>query len=107
MPRHAAFAFARALDLLIAGAILVATAPVLALTALALWFEGPGPILVGGGRLRFRTMWMDENGRAVGRGELGQWLWVTRVEELPQFISLLKGDVSLFGAGAPALSLEA
>ncbi len=107
MTRHAAFAFARTLDVLAAAAVLLATAPILAFVSLALWFESPTPVLVGRGRLRFRTVRVDETGRAVGRTEFGAWLWVTRLDELPQFISLLKGDLSLFGAGAPALSLEA
>lgn len=102
MPRHAANAFARALDLMTAATVLLATAPVMAVIAVTLWFDGGGPVLIGADRLRFRTERTDAERDAFGR-----FLWLTRLDELPQFVSLLKGDVSLFGADAPALSLGA
>lgn len=107
MPKQSAAALARSLDLLVALAVLTATAPVWLGIALALWLEGPGPLLVGGGRLRFRTVRLDATGRVIGRGELGHYLYIARLDELPQFLSLLKGDLTLFGADAPALSLGA
>jgi lipopolysaccharide/colanic/teichoic acid biosynthesis glycosyltransferase len=107
MPKQSAAALARTLDLLAALGVLTATAPLFAGITLALWMESPGPILVGVGRLRFRTVRMSRDGRVNGRSELGRQLYLARLDELPQFISLLKGDVTLFGNTAPALSLGA
>ena len=105
--QSSAAALTRTLDVLVAVSVLAAAAPLIGLIALALWMEGPGPVLVGVDRLRFRTVRMSRDGRVNGRSDLGRWLYMARLDDLPQFISLLKGDVSLFSAGAPALSLGA
>src|SRR5437868_1124740 len=66
----------RGLDILIAGAVLIAVAPLLALIALAIRLDSPGPVLFRQERagkdgrtfvmLKFRTMVADRRRRAVG-----------------------------------------
>ena len=91
----------RALDLLIAGSAGALFAPVLAAVSIAVWLEDGGPALfsqprVGRGRepftiLKFRTL-RDSNVTRVG-----QWLRHTGIDELPQFINVCRGQMSVVG----------
>lgn len=105
----------RLLDVLAAAALIVIFAPVLALTALAIRIEGPGPILyrqkrVGlGGKefeiLKFRSMvldaekngaqWAERNDTRVTR--VGRFIRATRVDEIPQAFNVLRGEMSFVG----------
>ena len=105
----------RVFDVLGAAAALLLLAPLLAAVALWIRVDSPGPVLfrqarVGrGGRLfrihKFRTMVVDApaRGPAVTVGDdpritaSGRWLRHYRIDELPQFIDVLKGDMSLVG----------
>lgn len=105
----------RLLDIGIALLALVLLAPVMALLALLVRLSSPGPIIfrqerIGkGGRpftiYKFRTMYADaeRHGPALSReGDpritpIGRWLRKTRLDELPQFWNVLKGDMSLVG----------
>lgn len=90
--------------------------PVFPLVALAIYLESPGPIFysqerVGkGGRrfnlLKLRTMILDaepggkakralENDTRITR--VGRWLRKVRLDEMPQLINILKGDMSAVG----------
>jgi sugar transferase (PEP-CTERM system associated) len=106
----------RAIDVLASGALLLFTAPLLLLVALAVRADSPGPIIyrqerVGlRGRIfriyKFRSMVDDaeRNGVAVFATErdprvtrVGRWIRLTRLDELPQLFNVLKGDMSLIG----------
>ncbi len=105
----------RLFDLLLAAAGLVLLSPLLLAIAVAVRLDSPGPALfrqerVGrGGRLfrihKFRTMVADAPQRGPGLtiGEdaritrVGRFLRAKRLDELPQLIDVLRGDMSLVG----------
>ena len=107
----------RVFDVLTSSLLLVVTSPVLLLTALAIWLESGlrGPILyrqvrVGyAGRpfqvIKFRSMQVDaeKNGAVwatagdVRVTRIGNVIRKLRIDELPQIINVLKGDMSFVG----------
>lgn len=123
-------------DVLLAGAALAVLWPAMAAVALAVWLDSPGgsPFFVQqrvgqNGRLfrlyKFRTMVPDAEARLeqvlpcnemdgpvfkmqrdprVTR--LGRWLRRAGIDELPQLLNVLKGEMSLVGP-RPALPREA
>jgi exopolysaccharide biosynthesis polyprenyl glycosylphosphotransferase len=107
-------AVGRAISLAVAVTGVVVFAPLLALIALAIKLDSSGPVLfvqsrVGlGGRpfrlLKFRSMaptvsatseWVRDNGDRITR--VGKWLRKTRLDELPQFWNIIRGDMNLIG----------
>ena len=105
----------RIFDLLFSALALVLLAPVFLLIALAIRWDSAGPVLfrqerVGrGGRVfrirKFRTMVVDapRQGPALTIGQdpritrVGAWLRRTKLDELPQLLDVLGGDMSLVG----------
>ena len=105
----------RVFDLSISLILLVATAPLLLAAMIAIKLEGPGPIfyrqerVTQDGRifriLKLRTMRVDaESGGAVWAKQRdsritksGAILRRTRVDELPQLLNILTGDMSFVG----------
>lgn len=102
-------------DVLVSGAMLVFTAPLMALVALAVRLESPGPVLyrqerVGRGNvpftlLKFRSMQIDaeRSGPAWATTadprvtRVGSLIRRTRMDELPQLFTILRGDMSFIG----------
>ena len=106
----------RATDVVLASAALIALSPLLALAALAIRLESPGPVLFRQWRFglgsrpilvfKFRTMrtdLCDETGaqRTTATDprvtRVGRFLRRTSIDELPQLINVLRGDMSLVG----------
>jgi exopolysaccharide biosynthesis polyprenyl glycosylphosphotransferase len=103
----------RVFDVALASLALVVTAPLLALSALAVRCSSPGPILFRQRRigqdgrefelLKFRSMRMDHDGASswVATEEhqtaIGHWLRRTSLDELPQLWNVVRGDMSLVG----------
>jgi len=99
----------RLVDLVIASVLLVFTAPLILVVALAIKWEGSGSILerqrcIGrGGRrfdmLTFRTILPDPTNTIPIWGRkttyVGQRLRFTRIECLPQLINVLRGEMSI------------
>ena len=106
----------RAVDLLFGFFTLILFSPLMALIALAIKLTSPGPVLyrqermgLDGNRfqmLKFRTM-VDDAEKSTGpvwatRNDsrvtwLGYWLRRTSLDELPQLINVLRGEMSLVG----------
>lgn len=106
----------RAFDVCVSLIALIALAPILALVAIAVRLDSTGPALfrqqrVGKGFrpfqiLKFRTMVVDapKLGGPLTAGDYdpritrtGRVLRATKLDELPQLINVLRGDMSLVG----------
>lgn len=88
--------------------------PLCLITAIAIYFESPGPIIytqtrIGKGNkpftiYKFRSMRFDIDAPQQFAGEsdpritkIGKIIRKMRIDELPQFLNILKGDMSLIG----------
>jgi sugar transferase (PEP-CTERM system associated) len=106
----------RLLDIFGAGVLLILASPIMLASAIAVYVTSPGPILyrqerVGfGGRifmcLKFRSMRNDAEKDGVARWAskndarvtpFGALMRKTRIDELPQLFSVLRGEMSLIG----------
>jgi lipopolysaccharide/colanic/teichoic acid biosynthesis glycosyltransferase len=105
----------RLFDLVVSGIGLVLFAPVLLLVALLIKLDSPGTVFYKGDRvgkdgvpfkiLKLRTMALhaDRMGPALTRGQdprvtrTGQVLRRWKIDELPQLINVLRGEMSLVG----------
>jgi exopolysaccharide biosynthesis polyprenyl glycosylphosphotransferase len=130
-PQRMARAIKRGMDIVIAAILLVLSAPLIALTALAIRLDSPGPIFntqtrVGkGGRpfafYKFRSMYVDAEkqqealAQTLGvterrifkdrndprRTRVGRIIRRLSIDEIPQFFNILRGDMSLVGPRPP------
>lgn len=110
----------RFLDILIALTALVVLAVPMLIVALIVKLESKGPAIFKQERLgrdgkvfkllKFRSMCMDAehtgSGVYSGKGDprvtrVGRIIRATSIDELPQFINILKGDMSLIGPRPP------
>lgn len=103
----------RLLDIVLAAAALIVFSPVLVITALLVRLNLGKPILFQQDRpglhekifrlYKFRTMSdkRDENGNLLPDGErltmFGKVLRSTSIDELPELVNVIKGDMSLIG----------
>jgi lipopolysaccharide/colanic/teichoic acid biosynthesis glycosyltransferase len=96
-----AYSGKRAFDLAVTGAACLLFAPVVAGVAVAILLDDAGPVTfsqsrVGRARqpftlLKFRSMRNQEVTR------VGQWLRSTGIDELPQFVNVCRGEMSVVG----------
>ena len=106
----------RVFDIVLSLVALIITSPILLITALAIKIEDGGPVFfrqdrvtIGGkvfSILKFRSMIVDaeKDGRPHPAGEaddritkVGHIIRPTRIDELPQILNILKGDMSIVG----------
>lgn len=103
----------RPLDIIVATVGLVVTSPVMAMIAVCIRLTSPGPAIhratrVGrGGSLftlyKFRSMRVEESGqRITAAGDsrvtrVGRILRATKLDEIPQLINVLRGQMSIVG----------
>lgn len=106
----------RALDILASLALLILTLPTMLLVALAICIDSPGPIFYRQERIgrhgatfniyKFRTMRADAESSGVPQWALtrdpritriGSILRLLRIDELPQVLNVLRGDMSFVG----------
>ncbi len=128
-PNQAFLGVKQAVDWLGALGLLVLLSPVLFLTALAVRLDSPGPALFRQERMgyrgrvfvayKFRTMrhqggveGQDEKQLAMTRDadaritRVGAFLRRTRIDELPQILNILRGEMSWIGPRPEALPLS-
>ena len=112
----------RTLDIVGAVALLLALSPLMAITALAIKYNSPGPVIFRQRRngfsgrqftiYKFRTMTVLEDGPTIVQARpsdrrvtrVGRVLRKLSIDELPQLFNVLKGDMSLVGPRPHALA---
>ncbi|MCX6251249.1 MAG: sugar transferase [Bacteroidetes bacterium] len=105
----------RILDIVVSIICLIILSPVMLITGIGVMLTSSGPIIFSQERIglkgrpfimhKFRTMYKDseENGPALSSKEdgritkFGKFLRKVRLDEIPQFYTVLKGDMSLVG----------
>ena len=112
--------FKRACEVVLSFIALIILSPVLLITAIAVKLDSPGPVIFKqdrlgrGGRVfkiyKFRSM--CENAEHTGSGvysgaddmrvtKVGKIIRATSIDELPQLVNILKGDMSFVGPRPP------
>ncbi len=125
-PRDDRRAFSkRAQDLVIGSLAMIVAAPVMALIALAIRLDSPGPVFFRQRRHGFNneeiTVWKFRSMRAdaadatasrqVSVGDdrvtrVGRFIRRTSLDELPQLVNVLKGEMSLVGPRPHAIGMK-
>lgn len=112
----------RALDVVLAGGLLIALAPLLAAVSVLIKLESPGPLIFRQRRkgfngreftiFKFRTMKVLEDGSVIHQAcrndprvtHVGRILRATSIDEMPQLINVLRGQMSLVGPRPHAIA---
>lgn len=103
----------RAFDIAVSMAILLLASPLLLIIVVAIWVDSGRPILFSQERIgkdfrrfrlwKFRTMIAVNNGpRLTVKGDsritrVGRWIRRSKLDELPQFVNVLAGHMSIVG----------
>ncbi|WP_229803761.1 exopolysaccharide biosynthesis polyprenyl glycosylphosphotransferase [Litchfieldella qijiaojingensis] len=112
----------RGLDLLVVLLLMPFVLPMMAVTALAIRLDSPGPALFTQQRMgfhcrpftvyKFRSMYIDHEGTGFTQNGhdpritlVGRVIRKYRIDELPQLLNVLKGDMSLIGPRPESLEL--
>ena len=114
-PGRTSWRIKRLVDIVVALTLLVVTSPVVALAAICIWIEDRGPILycqmrtgTNGGLIKiWKLRSMKRNAEALGpqwskKGDqrvtkVGKVIRKIRVDELPQLVGVVRGELSLIG----------
>ena len=112
----------RLMDICISLFAIIFFSPVLLLTAIAIKLDGPGPVIFRQYRkgfngkqfqmYKFRTMTVQENGTDVPQAQrddprvtkIGKLLRAASIDELPQLLNVLHGEMSVIGPRPHALA---
>ena len=112
----------RIMDIALAAMALMFFLPIMTLTAIAIKLDSPGPVIFRQNRkgfngkqfviFKFRTMTVQENGPTVVQATredprvttIGRLLRSASIDELPQLLNVLLGDMSLIGPRPHALA---
>jgi len=112
----------RVVDVVVAAFVLIFFLPLMALAAIAIKLDSPGPVIFRQIRkgfngkhfviLKFRTMRVQENGLDVVQAKrddtrvttIGRLLRSSSIDELPQLLNVLRGEMSLIGPRPHALA---
>jgi len=112
---HMDKALKRSIDIAIAGVALILLSPLLLGVAILILLDSPGPILFKQKRIgfngqtfwifKFRTMSVLEDQGCIKQAVIndhrvthfGRWLRRTSIDELPQLMNVLRGEMSLVG----------
>lgn len=112
--------FKRLFDIIVSLVGFIITSPILLITAIAIKIESPGPVIFKQERLgfkgkvfkiyKFRSMCVgaEKGGVYEKKGDyrvtkVGKIIRKISIDELPQFVNILKGEMSLIGP-RPALT---
>jgi exopolysaccharide biosynthesis polyprenyl glycosylphosphotransferase len=114
-PRLAHHIASRTIELLVGGIFSIFALPLFGLISLLIKLDSPGPVLFRQQRVgkdgelftifKFRSMHWNKCSDGVSPGSptdsritrVGRWLRKTSLDELPQFINILRGEMALVG----------
>lgn len=108
----------RLLDVVLSIVGLIIFSPLMLITAIAIKLESPGPVIFKQERIglngkvfkiyKFRSMYVgaEKGGVYETKGDprvtrIGGIIRMTSIDELPQFVNILKGDMSIIGPRPP------
>ncbi len=108
----------RLLDVVLSMVGLIIFSPLMLITAIAIKLESPGPVIFKQERIglngkvfkiyKFRSMYVgaEKGGVYETKGDprvtrIGGIIRMTSIDELPQFVNVLKGDMSIIGPRPP------